>query len=66
MDAAGLYFLQHLRAEIEALQRHGLGELHIDSLPVVEDGIVWLDEEVLEQLVGLNVDEQRVVGATCD
>src|SRR3984893_6832305 len=66
MDAAGLYLLQHLRAEIEALQCYGLGELHIYSLPVVEDRIVWLDEEVLEQLVRLNVDEQGVVGATRD
>jgi len=66
VDAAGLYFLQHVRAEIEALQWHSFGELNIYSRIVVEDRIVWLDEEVLEQLVGLNVDEQGVVGAACD
>ncbi len=55
-----------LRAEIQALQWHSLGELHVYSRTVVEDRIVWLDEEVLEQLVGLNVDEQGVVGAARD
>jgi hypothetical protein len=33
---------------------------------VFEDRIVGLDQEVLEQLVGVDVDEQRVVGAVGD
>jgi len=66
VHSASLYFLQHVRAEIEALQGHSFGELNVYSRTVVEDWIVWLDEEVLEELVGLNVDEQGMVGAACD
>ena len=33
---------------------------------MIEDRIVGLDEEVLEQFVGLDVDEQGVVGAPDD
>ncbi len=66
MHSASLYFLEHVRAEIEALQGHSFGELNVYSRTVIEDRIVWLDEEVLEELVGLNVDEQGMVGAACD
>ena len=44
VDTAGLDLVQHLRAQIQALQRHRLGELHVDVLAVLEDRIVGLDE----------------------
>jgi len=60
VDAASAHLVEHVLAEPEVRQRHRLGDLEVDVLRVLEDGIIRLHDPAFVELGGMDVEKQRV------